>query len=331
MARMPSPACPARYFAENENKPKIISDPNSTARMAVSGSLYVGSDVDREEVQQGANVIGDGDFQRFIFSFTTITRMGLLCHSNVVALITDPVDHWCKPPPDHAGMLAAQWKNVGIFTDEAGRFSQCRAFVRPGAASNDRENMPCDLWDYEPVEARRNTRSCWDLVCKRSCLLPLGNGVFTSGALMVVLSTSCLADTNGRKPVIVLSSFVLMASAIASCFSDAYPAYLAILFVNSACASTVHIVTMILLFKVSPVQYRTFYRGLGSSLGVVSVELPFVIVTTVRITWFTYQLLIVAPTLLLLSATFTMYEPLMWLLAMSRLKKAERVIYSQPR
>ncbi|KAH8010178.1 hypothetical protein HPB51_025613 [Rhipicephalus microplus] len=285
------------------------------------------NDVDREEAQQGANAIGDGDFQRFIFSFTNITRMGLLCHSNVVALIKDPLDHWCKPPPDHAGMLAAQWKNVGIFTDEAGRFSQCRAFVRPGSASNDTETVPCDSWDDDPFETRRRVRSYWDLVCQRSWLLPLGNDVFRKGALIMVLFMDYLADRKGCKPVIVLSSFVLLVSAIASCFADAYPAYLALIYVDSACASTVHIVTTILLFEVSPVKYGTFYQGLCSFLGVVFVELPFVVVTTVRITWLTFQLLIVAPTLLLLSATFTMYESPMWLLAMSRLKKAERVIY----
>ncbi|KAL1483484.1 hypothetical protein MTO96_050230, partial [Rhipicephalus appendiculatus] len=87
------------------------------------------------------------------------------------------------------------------------------------------------------------------------------------------------------------------------------------------------IVSVILLFEVSPVQYRTFYTGLGSSLGVVFVELLFVAVTAVRIAWFPLQLLIVAPTLLLLSSTFTVYESPLWLLTMSRLKEAEEVIY----
>ncbi|KAL1473203.1 hypothetical protein MTO96_038845 [Rhipicephalus appendiculatus] len=292
-----------------------------------SGSLNVGTDVDREEAQLGTNVIGNGDFQRLIFGFTIVAQMVLLCHSNVLALITDPVDHWCKPPSDYAGMSAAQWKNVGIPADEAGRFSQCRVYVRPGGAPNDTETKPCDSWDYDPVEARRSARSYWDLVCQRSWLLPLGNGVFMSGALIVVPFMGYLADTEGRKPVIVISSFVLMMSAIGSCFAEAYSAYLALIFVNSACASTVHIVTVILLFEVSPVQYRTFYTGLGSSVGVVFVELLFIVLTAVHIGWFPLLLLVVAPTLLLLSVTFTVYESPMWLLTMSRLKEAEEVIY----
>ncbi|XP_037515318.1 solute carrier family 22 member 6 [Rhipicephalus sanguineus] len=327
MARMSPPASPARFFSENEEKRKNAGDPTSAALTPGSGSLNVGTDVDREEAQQGTNVIGDGEFQRLVFGFTIVAQMVLLCHSNVLALITDPVDHWCKPPPDYAGMSANQWKNVGVPADEAGRFSQCRAYVRPGAAPNDTETALCDSWDYDPAEAHRSARSYWDLVCQRSWLLPLGKGVFMSGALIVVPFMGYLADTEGRKPVILISSFVLMMSAIASCFAEAYPIYLVLIFVNSACASTVHIVTVILLFEVSPVQYRTFYTGLGSSLGVVFVELLFIVVTAVRIGWFPLQLLVMAPTLLLLSATFTVYESPMWLLTMSRLKEAEEVIY----
>ncbi|KAL1473205.1 hypothetical protein MTO96_038847 [Rhipicephalus appendiculatus] len=307
IARKSPSASPARSFAEKVDKRQNDGDPLSTTRTPGSGSPYVGFDVDREEAQQGTNVIGNGNFQRLIFGFTIVAHMVLLCHSNVLDLITDPVDHWCKPPPEYA--------------------CQCRAYVRPGSAPNDTETASCDSWEYDPVEAHRSARSFWDLVCQRSWLLPLGHGVFMSGALIVVPFMGYLADTEGRKPVIVISSFVLMMSAIASCFAEAYPVYLALTFVNSACASTVHIVTVILLFEVSPVQYRTFYTGLGSSVGFVLVELLFVVVTAVRIGWFPLQLLVVAPTLLLISVTFTVYESPVWLLTMSRLKKAEEVIY----
>lgn len=333
MARIPVALSPApsalRFSDENDGKRKNAGDPAaSTARTLGSGSLYVAVEVDREEAQQGTNLIGNGDFQRLIFGFTIAAHMVLLCHSNVFTLITDPVDHWCKPPHEFAGMSAAHWKNVGIPADEAGRYSQCRAYVRPGAGPNDTETAPCDSWDYDPVGAHRSARSYWNLVCRRSWLLPLGNGVFMSGALIVVPFMGYLADTEGRKPVIVVASFVLMVSAVASCFAEAFPVYLALIFVNSACASTVHIVTVILLFEVAPVQYRAFYVGLGSCLGALFVEMLFIAVTAFRIGWFPLQLLVVAPTLLLLSATFAVHESPMWLLTMSRLREAEEVIYA---
>ncbi|XP_075539483.1 solute carrier family 22 member 6-like [Dermacentor variabilis] len=321
-------ASPAALSTKSGGNWNNALDRTSTPRTQGSGLLFVATDADREEVQQGANVIGHGDFQRLIFGFTIVAQMVLLCHSNVLALITDPVDHWCRPPRELSGMSVARWKNVGIPADEVGRFSQCRVYVRPGATPNDTETVPCDSWDYDEVEAHRSARSYWNLVCHRSWLLSLGNGVFMSGALIVVPFMGYLADTEGRKPVIIVASFVLMTTAIASCFAEAFPLYLALIFVNSACASTVHIITVILMFEVAPLQYRTFYMGLGNSLGVLFVEMLFVFVTAVRIGWFPLQLLVVAPTLLLLSATFAVHESPMWLLSMSRLKEAEEVIYT---
>ncbi|KAL3196796.1 hypothetical protein MRX96_045089 [Rhipicephalus microplus] len=63
--------------------------------------------------------------------------------------------------------------------------------------------------------------------------------------------------------------------------------------------------------------------GLGSSIGVVLVELLFVVVTAVHIGWFPLQLLAVAPTLLLISTTFIAYKSPIWLLIMSRIKEVD--------
>lgn len=142
-----------------------------------------------------------------------------------------------------------------------------------------------------------------------------------NGALIVVPFMGYLADSEGRKPVIVIFSIVVMMSAIASCFAEAYLVYLMLIFVTSACASTIHLVTVILLFEVLSVQYHAFHMGLGSSIGVVLVELLFVVVTVVHIDWFPLQLLAVAPTLLLISTTFIAYKSPIWLLTMSRIKE----------
>ncbi|KAK8777982.1 hypothetical protein V5799_020675 [Amblyomma americanum] len=299
-----------------------------TWRTQGSGSFCEVSDLDREEAQQGTNAIGHGHFQRLIFGFTIVAQMVLLCHSNAVALITNPVDHWCKPPPEFANMPTAVWKNVGIPVDEVGRYSQCRVYVRPGGGPNDTETALCKVWDYDPDQALRSARSFWNLVCHRTWLLYLGKGVFMSGALLVVPFMGYLADTEGRKPVIVGASFVLLLTAVASCFTEAFPVYLALIFINSACASTVHVVTVILLFEVAPQEYRTFYMGFGSSVGVFFVELLFIVVTAIQLGWFLLQLLIMAPTLLLLSATFIVHESPLWLLTMSKVKEAEEVIYA---
>ncbi|XP_077508588.1 organic cation transporter protein-like [Amblyomma americanum] len=314
-----------------EKEPSKSKGADSTWRSLGSGSFYQVSDLDREEAQQGTNVIGHGDFQRLIFGFTIVAQMVLLCHTNVLSLITTPVDHLCKPSPQFANMPTAVWKNVGIPADEVGRYSQCRVYVRPGGGPNDTETIACNTWDYDPDQALKSARSFWNLVCHRTWLLYLGKGVFMSGALFVVPFMGYLADTEGRKPVIVGASFILLLTAVASCFTETFLVYLALIFVNSACASTVHIVTVILLFEVAPQEYRTFYMGFGSSVGAFFGELLFAVVTAIRLDWFLLQILVMAPTLLLLSATFAVHESPLWLLTMSKVKEAEEVIYAAAR
>ncbi|KAK8775259.1 hypothetical protein V5799_031395 [Amblyomma americanum] len=299
-----------------------------TWRSLGRGSSYQVSDLDREQAQQGTNVIRHGDFQRLIFGFTIVAQMVLLCRTNVLALITNPVDHWCKPLPQFANMSTALWKNVGIPVDEVGHYSQCRVYVRPGGGPIDTETALCKVWDYDPDQALISARSFWNLVCHRTWLLYLGKGVFMSGALFVVPFMGYLADTEGRKPVIVGASFILLLTAVASSFTQAFLVYLALIFVNSACASTVHIVTVILLFEVAPQEYRMFYMGFGSSVGAFFGELLFAVVTAIRLDWFLLQLLVMAPTLLLLSATFAVHESPLWLLTMSKVKEAEEDIYA---
>ncbi|XP_077511211.1 organic anion transporter 3-like [Amblyomma americanum] len=325
MALKVTTTAPDKRVEKERSKSKAA---DSTWRSLGSGSLYQVSDLDREEAQQGTNAIGHGDFQRLIFGFTIVAQMVLLCHTNVLALITNPVDHWCRPPPEFADMPTVLWKNVGIPVDALGRYSQCRMYVRPGGGPNDTETIPCNTWDYNLDQELKSARSFWNLVCHRTWLLYLGKGVFMSGALLVVPFMGYLADTEGRRPVIVGASFLLLLSAVASCFTEAFPVYLALKFINSACASTVHIVTVILLFEVAPQEYRTFYTGFGSSVGAFFGELLFAVVTAIRLDWFLLQLFVMAPTLLLLSATFAVHESPLWLLTMSKLKEAEEVIYA---
>ncbi|KAH9377654.1 hypothetical protein HPB48_022348 [Haemaphysalis longicornis] len=309
--------------AQKADQPRRAQESTTGRTM---GSMSIVTQVDLSQAQHGINAIGHGDFQKFILCFTITAHMALLCHSNALALITDPVDHWCRPPPEFAEMAAAQWKNVGIPVDASGGYSQCLAYAHNGSGLNDSETTPCNEWDYDEEAASRSARSHWDLVCHRAWLLSLGKGVFMSGTLLVTPAMGYLADTKGRQPVIVGASYVLVLCTLASCFAEVYPIYVALTFVNSACASTIHIVTVILLFEVAPPEYRTFYSGLGSSVGVLLAELFLTLVSTTRTSWQVRQLIVVSPTILLLSVTFIVYESPLWLLTMYKLKEAEEIM-----
>ncbi|KAK8787313.1 hypothetical protein V5799_022914 [Amblyomma americanum] len=73
-----------------------------------------------------------------------------------------------------------------------------------------------------------------------------------SGALLVVPLAGYFADNLGRKAVIIAGVVVLLASTTATCLSRSYTYYLVARFVNSACASSIFVISLILLYEYLP-------------------------------------------------------------------------------
>ncbi|XP_077497651.1 solute carrier family 22 member 20-like [Amblyomma americanum] len=157
-------------------------------------------ELDVDQRDQGNTVNGHGDFQRLICCFSIVVLFVLQCHDTPFALVTRPVDHWCRPPSTFTDLSASKWKNVGIPVDEEGHHSECLAYAQPGQQPNDTETYECDAWDYDPIHAAHSARSFWDLVCRRSWLVPLGNAVYMSGALLVVPLAGYVADGGRLRP-----------------------------------------------------------------------------------------------------------------------------------
>ncbi|KAL1469455.1 hypothetical protein MTO96_025063 [Rhipicephalus appendiculatus] len=217
---------------------------------------------------------GHGNFQRRALFFGIAALAALQCHSSAFVLITGHVDHWCKPPAAFLNLSDEEWRNIGIPVDAEGRHSRCSFYAHPGvpAAANNTtatEEVACTAWDYDQEMAASTARSLWNIVCHRRWLLVLGNTVYMSGALFVVPLAGHVADTVGRQPVITAAVLALVAPTMGSCCTESYPAYLAASFANSACVSSVFVVTIILLFELTPLSYRALYISLLAFIGVV--------------------------------------------------------------
>ncbi|XP_037583094.1 solute carrier family 22 member 6 [Dermacentor silvarum] len=310
----------------------IRSPKQPSSEPATSGVQDRDIDGTQHQLQEcGTTIYGHGDFQRLLCCFVILTLVVLHCHSQASALVARPVDHWCRPPSKFADLSTARWKNVGVPVDDAGNPSECLAYVRPGHQPNDTETVECDEWDYDAAEARRSARSFWNLVCHRTWLLSLANAVYMSGALFVVPVAGCLADTYGRKLVIVSGVAVLLLSTLATCLARTYPLYLVTRFFNSACASTVFVVALILLYEVAPLAYRVFYVGISCSLGAFLADVFLLIVAVFPLSWTLLQVVILSPTVLLVLAACAVHESPAWLLVLCRVDEAEAVMLEAAR
>ncbi|XP_077507621.1 solute carrier family 22 member 6-like [Amblyomma americanum] len=323
---------PGRRSSEHKSKSDIgKSDTGATQRTNTNVSAGLeAAEAENEQLQQSANVYGHGNFQRLIFAFNIMALMVLQCHSRVFAFIAYPVEHWCKPTKRFANLSVALWKNVGIPIEEAGRYSQCFVYAYPGHG-NDSLIVPCSSWDYDEKEGYGSVRSFWDLVCHRSWLLPLVDAVYMSGALFLVPVAGYLADTTGRQPVIIGAVLALVFTTTAGCIYESFGVYLITRFICSACASTIHLLSVILLFEVIPLEFRTFYIGFACSLGNILADVFFLILGQLNLSWSVRQAVVVSPTLLLLSVHSIIYESPIWLMAIGRMEDAEDVILKAAR
>ncbi|KAH6939048.1 hypothetical protein HPB50_015690 [Hyalomma asiaticum] len=299
---------------------------------AVSGTT-VGSgnadvEVENEQIQQGASTFGHGSFQRRIFYYGVVALVVLQCHNRLFAFISPHVDHWCSPTKQYANLSVALWKNIAIPVDDADRYSTCLVYANPGNP-NDTTVDRCARWDYDNSSKRQSVRSFWNLVCERAWMVTLAQAVYMSGALFVVPATGYAADTAGRRPVIFGAVFGLVLSSAAGCSAQSFVVYLVARFVSSACASTVHLLTLILLFEIIPLEFRTFYVGFVCSLGVVVADAFFLLLTPLQkhLSWRFVQMITVAPTLVLLSVRSVVYESPIWLISTYRMREAEAVMF----
>ncbi|KAK8780140.1 hypothetical protein V5799_018521 [Amblyomma americanum] len=293
-------------------------------KQALSDSLVLSGEIEKSTSGTRATPSTATETSRDSYAVSPSLRCSFCSAMTPPSLITRPVDHWCRPPSRLAGLSAFKWKNIGIPVDDDGHHSECLAYAQPGQQPNDTETYECDAWDYDPTHAAHSARSFWDLVCRRSSLVALGNAVYMSGALLVVPLAGYLADIFGRKIVITTGVVALLTSTAATCIARVYSFFLMTKFVNSACASSIFVVSLTLLYEVAPLAYRVFYISVSCALGFFLVDVLLFIPVAFPLSWSLLQVVVLSPTVLLLPSA--VHESPAWLLVTSRFDKAHAVM-----
>ncbi|XP_077523296.1 organic cation transporter protein-like [Amblyomma americanum] len=280
-----------------------------------------------EEVRSSGPYAHGSNQQRMLI-FGIAAMVALICHSQSFTLVSGPVDHWCKPPPQFSHLSVETWKNVGIPLDENGGYSQCYAYVSPiiGNGSGPTETFACNARDYDQGLARRTARSFWNMVCHRSWQWALADAVFMSGALVFVPLAGYVADMSGRQPVITAAVISLLFSALGSCCADTYFVYVASRFVSSGSVSSIFVITFILIYELTPFKYQAYYLVLMTSVPFVCADVFVFFMVRLDLPWYWLNTVVLNPTVLLLSTFFVINESRLWLITMSLFREAEVIM-----
>ncbi|KAK8770328.1 hypothetical protein V5799_013213 [Amblyomma americanum] len=264
---------------------------------------------------------GHGAFQRRMLLLCTLTSSLFACHTYAITLTAADVDHWCKQPL-YTNVSAVEWRKVAIPVEANGRYSQCRQYAHPDDP-NDTRTIPCSAWDYDETRAMMSMVSQWDLVCERRLLrIAL---TMAHGASMAVfgIAAGCVADSVGRKPVLLASIAVLLVSTLALCLARTYVAHAVINLFTSASASATNIITSILFFEVTTHGNRPLHVVIAVAVAVLASDLWFAIMRQFNIHWALKQAIFLAPTYLTTPAFCLVIESPRWLVAKGRFQEAE--------
>ncbi|KAH9372503.1 hypothetical protein HPB48_017819 [Haemaphysalis longicornis] len=191
--------------------------------------------------------------------------------------------------------------------------------------------VACSEWDYDPELAHNTLVSHWNLVCSRRPLVAVADAVYSAGALAAMGVASCLAESAGRKPAIILGVAMLLLGTLGITFADTYILYISTRFLNSACATTVFVASQTLLFEVSTDGRRAPDVALAFAFGDIAAEFWFDVLQQLRLTWQQLQATILSPTLLSMSAFLVVYESPRWLICQRQMWEAEALMLAAAR
>ncbi|XP_065293866.1 solute carrier family 22 member 6-like [Dermacentor albipictus] len=281
-------------------------------------------DLDTSESFDCFDAIGHGVYQQRLLFLSSL--ISFLVHVNIMSfyLISGDVDHWCRPPPDWT-MSVAAWRNSAIPLEADGSPSRCSVYQNP-ADPNDTDVVACDHWDYDPKNEKKTIVSSWNLVCHRRSLIAVIQLVYLTGSVVLPSIAGYLADSVGRRPMLLMFTATLIVGTCGSCFADTYVLYVVIRFVLSGCSGAAALVSCMLAFEVTRHEYRTTYTVAVTLSAVLLSELWYDLLRQLSLDRFLLQAIFLAPTAVALSTFWFADESIRWLIFSRNMASAEAVM-----
>ncbi|CAL1547599.1 unnamed protein product [Lymnaea stagnalis] len=246
-----------------------------------------------------------------------------------VVFLGKSVPHHCADP----GSLTVNVHNTTV--DVLGNNSDFRFVVTYQSCSIDVTNgnhaiavmTDCgDRYEYdEPVE--RSFVSEWDLVCSSEHLSDLSQTFLALGQIVGALFLTGLADIYGRKPTLVITNFLFLATAVAMAFAPNFIVYVIIKFLLGAFQLSSGLIANVLLIEILPTQHRALPEQVASYLWPCSLLFLCLVAYVLReFSWRYTQLILAATTVHAIVQWWIIDESLRWLVAKKRNDEAVQLV-----
>eukprot|EP00096_Caligus_rogercresseyi_P010966 TRINITY_DN4168_c0_g1_i1.p1 TRINITY_DN4168_c0_g1~~TRINITY_DN4168_c0_g1_i1.p1 ORF type:complete len:606 (-),score=82.03 TRINITY_DN4168_c0_g1_i1:387-2204(-) len=299
-------------------------------------------------------LIGDqGKWQIMIFMITWIECILIGCHHLSSSFLGASMDHWCNTEHIDALQGLNSWtleekKKFAIpFHNDTNKFDFCEMYDLSGIDNipndfssalamrpkdlprihcEEAKNVPdTEFFQYDKTEGLQSIVNEWNLVCSRLPLLSTVQGSYMGGVFVGCIFFGWASDKFGRRKSIIVASVIQVISTIATAFSANYIIFIVLRFLVAFSISGIFECGFVLVTEVCGPKYRTIFGiltqfpfGIGASI------LP-LIAYFIR-DWFSLQLSISIPSVLLIVYFFFMPESPRWLLGEGRIDEALKIL-----
>ncbi|XP_077547842.1 organic cation/carnitine transporter 2-like [Haemaphysalis longicornis] len=281
--------------------------------------------------------LGHGRFQLMILACAQLSVAVDAYQALCSRLLTPPVDHWCRPPPEFAHMNPDLWRNVALPLGSDGRFNQCAVYeqlspsVREYETDTERRARLCNEWNYELPRGVQTMASRWNLVCDYAWHVTLVEVFNIICGLVMLPLAGQLSDKTGRRTIAICCVVLAMCAALALAYANSLAVFAVSRAFVGASVSSLRVNTIVLLFEVTTKCFRVFYCCLaqaGLLLGsLAATTLEGAGVLDMRVV----AIIGIMPTLLLVFCFHALEESPVWHLSMWKFDEAKDVLISMSR
>lgn len=257
-------------------------------------------------------------------------------------------DHWCDnsaQPINSTWMERMNFTGLLEMTDAEVRRGRSRCHMRswdapdsriapPGVIRDDgwasnlsttTAAVPCSSWEFDTSFHERTVSSEWNIVCEDLWMLDMSQSLLMFGFMIGNFFFSHLSDWCGRRPAVIATSLLSLASGVATAFSGSFAFFNAFRFIASLGHGGVTNIAYTLAIEcVAPGKRAmvSMVQETGWVLGLMLLPAVAYLVTN----WIHLQLLISVPVVFMLVTAFFLDESPRWLFVADRSEQAEKVL-----
>ncbi|CAH1772272.1 unnamed protein product [Owenia fusiformis] len=220
---------------------------------------------------------------------------------------------------DSCKMFDLDWSN---FTKD-----QFDSWDRDSFDSANAATRSCSSWSYDQSQFHSTAISKYDLVCDNADKKSLLETLYIAGLLVGLLVFGQIADSIGRKPVLLVAILVEVAFGVGAAFASDYVAFVVVRFFFGMAVGAKFIIAFVMVVEHVGPAYRTVFGVLMNAwMTVGMMSLPGIAYQVRNVQ--TLQMILAAPPAIFLTYFFLISETPRWLVTRGRLEQATALFHN---